>query len=142
LYASKSHDQFNTTLEPLPEKKTLQSLITANGGQGLTGLALSPLRISLTRRINASNSYHSSAKWREFKKGDVKMLALMEFELQSGEVVLINLGNMKAFKASTLSEGTELVMIDGTIYLLKASMNEIKYMMTPRQNQAPNLRGL
>ena len=70
------------------------------------------------------------------------MLALMEFELQSGEVVLINLGNMKAFKASTLSEGTELVMIDGTIYLLKASMNEIKYMMTPRQNQAPNLRGL
>ena len=70
------------------------------------------------------------------------MLALMEFELQSGEVVLINLSNMKAFKASTLSEGTELVMIDGTIYLLKASMNEIKYMMTPRQNQAPNLRPL
>ncbi len=70
------------------------------------------------------------------------MFALAEFELTTTEPILLNLSQMASIQANEAGQGTLIRMIDGHTYNVKQSLNEIKYLLTPRQNQAPQLRGL
>lgn len=59
------------------------------------------------------------------------MLALVELDLLNGEKILLNLSHLVSIK-TTINGNTELKFNNGDEWVIKQSVNEIKYMLAPR----------